>query len=367
MSEQGEQSGVQPQRDQTDESLRLERDKADAGVTEKHNHVELEADEVVRAARERADHVLQTAREDVDRKHLLRSTTAEAITQRERARADLQLGEERSVADDALAHERAARQRFLADFLAVEREATDQHLEGERSQADTVIAARDEILATVSHDLRNLLGGLTLNAKLVIELASPGPGGDATRKQGAAIQRLVARMNRLVNDLLDITSIEAGKLAVVPEEVEVAKILGDLLEAFEPIAAAKHIRLDAQAESRPLVALLDGERILQVLANLVSNALKFTPAGGRVSIQVRTLGSELRFAVHDTGVGIPEDALQAVFERYRQVRADRRGLGLGLYISRCIVEAHGGEMWAESKLGAGSSFYFALPSSHEAP
>jgi signal transduction histidine kinase len=168
-------------------------------------------------------------------------------------------------------------------------------------------------------------------------------------------------MSRLVNDLLDVASIEAGKVALLIEESDVADVLRDTLEAFEPLAAAKGVSLSAEAELPTCVGRFDSGRVLEVLANLVSNALKFTTSGGRVSIRVAREGSDLHFAVADTGTGIPEDALLGVFEKFKQVAKDRRGLGLGLYISKGIVEAHGGRMWGESQLGAGSTFHFAIP------
>lgn len=361
MRERDVDSTGRPKRDQTDESLRVERDKADARVTEKRDAVEEEADEVVRIARRRADEVVQAARDDADRERGAQAADTEASAERERTRADVVLEQERSSADAVLQDERAERKRYLADFLAVEREATDKDLIGERAHADTVIAARDEFLATVSHDLRSLLGGLSLNAEVLLDLAPAGADGDILRRHAAMSQRMVSRMNRLINDLLDVTSIEEGKLALLPEQVEISELLRDTLEAFHPIAAAKRITLGADAEGLPLQARLDGGRILQVLANLVSNAIKFTPAEGRISIRIRAERNELQFSVSDTGIGIPEDALQAVFDRFRQVSKDRRGLGLGLHISKFIVEAHGGRVWAESKLGAGSTFHFTLP------
>jgi len=350
-----------PKRDQTNESLRVERDKADARVAEKRDAVEEEADEVVRIARRRADQVVQTARNDADRERGPQATATEASSELERTRADGVLKQERSSADAVLRHERAERKRYLADFLAVEREATDKGLIGERAHADTVIAARDEFLATVSHDLRSLLGGLSLNTELLLDLAPGGDDGDTIRKLAAMSQRMVSRMNRLINDLLDVTSIEAGMLALLPEQVEISELLRDTLEAFDPIAAAKRVTLGADAAGLPIHARLDGGRILQVLANLVSNAIKFTPAEGQVLIRIRVEKSELQFSVSDTGIGIPEDALQEVFDRFRQVSQDRRGLGLGLHISKFIVEAHGGRLWAESKLASGSTFHFVLP------
>jgi signal transduction histidine kinase len=350
----------QPRRDQTDESLRVEREKSDAAGAQKHETLEAEADEVVQLARERADQVVQDARDEADRERP-QSTAAEGAGQRERSRADLVLRQERSSADALLENDRAERRRYLADFLAVERDATDKDLRGERANADKVIATRDDFLATVSHDLRSLLGGLSLNAELLVKHAPEGQAGDRIRKHAGTSQRLVARMNRLVNDLLDMASIEAGKLALVPTQVEVAHILRDTLEAFEPIAAAKRIRLGAGVEPVLLQTRIDADRILQVLANLVSNALKFTAPEGRVWIAAHSEKGEIHFAVSDTGIGIPQEELQGVFERFHQVSKDRRGLGLGLYISRCIVEVHGGRMWAESTLGAGSTFHVVLP------
>jgi signal transduction histidine kinase len=140
------------------------------------------------------------------------------------------------------------------------------------------------------------------------------------------------------------------------------ELVRESLEAFQPAAAAKRISLEAEALDGGLRATFDHERMLQVLANLLSNALKFTGEGGTVVVRVASAGSELRVAVQDTGVGIAPDQLEPIFERFWQVtRADRRGLGLGLFISRSIVEAHGGRIWAESAVGAGSTFAFTLP------
>jgi signal transduction histidine kinase len=175
-----------------------------------------------------------------------------------------------------------------------------------------------------------------------------------------ARSRLPHRRRRLINDLLDVASIDAGELAVVPELVDVDGILHDTFEAFEPIAAARHIMIDVEPLQLPLRARLDEGRILQVLANLVSNAVKFTPEEGRILIQVHHEHGEIHFIVRDTGVGIPAGDLEDIFERFHQVRMDRRGLGLGLYISKGIVEAQGGRIWAEGEAGAGSTLHFVL-------
>jgi signal transduction histidine kinase len=347
----------QPQRDRTDKSLRSERDKADAGIWEKREEIEEEADEVVRRARERADKILQTARDDADRE----LEAAQASAQLQRTRQDSARGRERATADALLELERDARRRYLDDFFEIEREATDQDLLGERRLADKLIAARDDFLANASHDLRSILGGLAVYSDLLLSCAPEGMAGENIRKCASANWRLVAQMNRLVNDLIDVAAIHAGQLAVVPDQVEVAKLLRETVEAFGQVAAAKGVTLDTELPEVPLHANLDEGRILQVLANLVSNAIKFTPANGKVSIRLRPSANEIHFSISDTGIGISKDELPGVFERFRQVRKDRRGLGIGLHIAKGIVEAHGGRMWAESELAAGSTFHFALP------
>jgi len=348
------------QRDQTDESLRVEREKADALDAQKRDAVDAEADEVVRLARERADQLVESARSELE--VFGPSASLPSSDDAERTRADVVVERERAQADASLGRERDERRRYLADFLAAEREATDQDLLVERAHADTVVEARDEFLATVSHDLRTLLSGLAMSAKLVVEHAPRGPDGDQLRGYATRSERLVARMNRLVSDLLDVASIEAGRLALFPQRVAVARILRETLDAFEPIAAAKRIALVSEAVDESMSAYFDEGRVLQVLANLVGNAIKFTAVEGRVSIEVKMVGVAVEFAVSDTGIGIPPDAQEGVFERFRQVSKDPRGLGLGLHISRSIVEAHGGRMWVESALGRGSTFRFTLPS-----
>ncbi len=351
-----------PQRNKTNESLRLERERSDAEVARKREAAEQEADEVIRVARQVADEVLQTTRDNADRDPGIQSSpqTASDVGAK-RAHADSALEDKRSGEDEALEEQRADRRSYVADFLSAERESTDRDLARERKHADKVVATRDEFLSIVSHDMRSLLAGLALNAAVLEKQAPEGEGGDKIRKHAAASQRLVAHMSRLVSDLLDMTSLEAGELALLPEQVVIGKIVRDTLDAFEPIAAAKDITLEGDTVPLPIQARCDGGRILQALANLVSNAIKFTPAKGRIGIRVRVETDDIHFAVSDTGIGIPEDALVSVFDRFRQVSKDRRGLGLGLHISKKIVEAHGGKMWAESTLGSGSTFYFSLP------
>jgi signal transduction histidine kinase len=229
--------------------------------------------------------------------------------------------------------------------------------------ADEAIASRDDFLAMASHDLRNMLGGIALSAASLMNVRAEDEVRRAIGRDAQRIQRYTARMSRLVGDLLDVVSIEAGHLAVAPQRHEATELLRETQDIFQSVAAAKGISIRAEVNADSLLARYDHERILQVLANLVGNAIKFTPQGGRVDLLVEPVDQEIRFAVSDTGRGIAADQLHAMFERFWQsaTKSDASGLGLGLHISRCIVEAHGGKIWAESRLGEGSTFYFTLP------
>ncbi|MCY1083710.1 sensor histidine kinase [Archangium lansingense] len=350
--------------DRTDQSLRQERERTDEEFSKKQDSIEEHADEVVQKARTHVDSSLKVSRAKTDER-LAQSEAPQQERQSvasERVHEDAALRHERSISDEKLREEREARKRALASLLQLERETTDQHLLTERGRSDEALAARDDFLGMVSHDLRTLLGGIAMRAAMLLRNAADDEVGQRTRKDAASIQHFTARMNRLIGDLLDIVSIEAGKLTVEPRPEDAILLVRETVEAFQPTASAKGISLDSEVARDSLLARFDHDRILQVLANLLSNAIKFTPEGGRISIRVEPVEEEVRFSVTDTGSGIAEDDLRRIFERFSQVLAsDRRGLGLGLYISKCIVEAHGGRIWAESQPKAGSTFFFTLP------
>jgi len=347
-----------PDRDTTDESLRTERTSTDQAMAERRSGIEDDADEVIERAREQADAVLDIARDKAD----LGVTRPSAAVATARAREDQIIEHERAAADEHLYREREAQARTLAALLPLEREKTDRDLLIERARSDDKIAHRDDFLGMASHDLRSLLCGVVLEATA---LSAGASASDEGRRTVAGIKRLrqyVARMNGLIEDLVDVVSIEAGKLAIRPQRGDAAALLAEAVEAFAPTAAERGIRLESQTGEGVLSADFDHARMLQVLANLIANALKFTPRGGAVVIRGERSGDELHLSVSDTGKGIPANMLEAVFQRFWQVgKNDQRGLGLGLYISRCVVDAHGGRIWAESKLGEGSSFHLTIP------
>jgi signal transduction histidine kinase len=232
----------------------------------------------------------------------------------------------------------------------------------ERVDADEITKMRDEFLGMVSHDLRNELGAIALSVAPLIISATNDDSGQKVFRAATNIQRITLRMSRLIGDLLDIASIEAGKFAIVPDQIDVGRLVEELIESFMPIAAAKDICLEGSTLSGPVIARFDRQRILQVLGNLLTNALKFTSPGGRITVQAERTGEQILFAVADTGVGIQTDRLENIFERFSQGSgADRRGVGLGLYIALRIVEAHSGRLWVESEVGRGSTFRFTLP------
>ena len=221
---------------------------------------------------------------------------------------------------------------------------------------------RDAFLGIVSHDLRNPLNVVLGFATLIAQDASEDPRLGQVLSHARRIQRSGGRMNRLIGDLVDVAGIEAGMLAVTRELADPAQVVKEAVDTFQLQASTDRLSLVAEiAQPLPPVAF-DSARILQVLVNLLTNAIKFTPPDGNIVIRVQGAADEVRFSVRDTGCGIPVDQLASVFEPYVQVnKNDRRGVGLGLYISKCIVQGHGGTIWAESNTGQGSTFWFTLP------
>jgi signal transduction histidine kinase len=253
--------------------------------------------------------------------------------------------------------------RARADAVVTEaRENADQASPDSGFTEGVALAYRDDFLGMVSHDLNNLLGGIVLSASTLARQAADTPEGKRVATGSDRILLCAARMKRLLGDLTDVTRLSAGKLAVTLAATDEASMIAETLASFRALAAEKGVEIADELSGPPLVVACDRGRILQVLGNLVGNALKFTPRGGRVTTRVSDWGDEVCFSVRDTGPGIPEPLLEAVFERFWQAgEDDRRGLGLGLYIAKSIVDAHGGRIWAESRLGSGSTFHFTLP------
>lgn len=230
-------------------------------------------------------------------------------------------------------------------------------------RANQAVKAREDLLSSVSHDLANPLNVLSL--RIETGLRSPPVGDDRrrfSRSQLQAMQRSVERMTRLVRDLLDQTSVESGHFQLEQRMVSLSPLIQDVIDSLMPLAVDRSIHLESSWSAGLPKVFADGDRLAQVLSNLVSNALKFTPAGGRVTVEALSDGQQILMRVTDNGKGIAADDLPYLFDQYwKAAETGRLGTGLGLYISKHIVEAHGGRIWAESELGRGARFTVALP------
>ncbi|MFL5381796.1 MAG: GAF domain-containing protein [Longimicrobiaceae bacterium] len=226
--------------------------------------------------------------------------------------------------------------------------------------ARSATRARDEMLGVVSHDLRNPIHTVHMSASFLLDVLPEER--KLERTQAAIIRRAAERANRLIQDLLDISHIESGRLSLDREPHEAASIAREAVEQAEMVAAERGIGL-ACGEMEPGVrVVVDRDRLLQALGNLIGNALKFTPRGGRVTVAARRADDGVRLSVADTGPGIPAAQVPRLFDRYWQANtADRRGVGLGLSIVKGIAEAHGGDVKVETEEGAGTTFTLVFP------
>ncbi len=227
-------------------------------------------------------------------------------------------------------------------------------------ESQQALRAREEVLAIVSHDLRNPLNATTLAASL-LQTSEHLSGED--REQLEIIDLSAKRMRRLIEDLLDVTRLEGGKhLPIEPERVDVEPLLSETHELFKAQAATSSITLQYHPAPDLPPVYADRHRVLQILSNLIGNALKFTPQGGMITFRADPKDGHVLFTVADTGPGIPKENLKDIFNPYWQAkRAERLGAGLGLAITKGIVESHGGQIWVESERGEGTKFYFTLP------
>lgn len=222
---------------------------------------------------------------------------------------------------------------------------------------------REDLLAIVSHDLRSPLQAIALGAQLLRRKDGELAPEDGARAL-ASIERAAARMKHLIADLLDAASIGQGRLAVTPESCGLAELVQEAADLAAPIAASKSLAFHVECPGEPTAVVVDRGRILQVLSNLLDNAMKFTPEGGEVRLEVAEVPDGVLFTVRDTGQGIEREHLPRLFDRYWQAGpSDGRGVGLGLFITKGIVEAHRGRLWVDSAVAQGSAFRFVLPAS----
>ena len=251
----------------------------------------------------------------------------------------------------------------LALAAVVTRRLARQFRDVEAANATAIeaAAAREEVLAIVSHDLRNPLSAITMGASIAQEITTDAP----TRRHLGVIRHAAERMDHMIGELLEATRLDRGKIELRREPVEARDLVEAALELFRERAKERGVTLAGDASGR-----VDGdrERIVEVLSNLIGNALGFTPDGGRITVHVVPAGRVVKLSVADTGPGIAAEQLPHLFDRYWQGarrKKSREGLGLGLYICKRLVEAHGGTIGVDSKLGEGTTFWFTLPAAEE--
>jgi signal transduction histidine kinase len=222
------------------------------------------------------------------------------------------------------------------------------------------LRAQEEMVGVVSHDLRNPVAAIKMLSRALLD--THVRGSIDTEQNLALIAEAADQMDTLIRDLLDVNSLDAGKLRIATEPIEPSALLTEALRTLQPLVREKEIALDVQIEVGLPRVLADTERIQQVLSNLVGNAIKFTPKGGKIVIAARSDDHHVTVSVADSGSGIREEHLPKVFDRYWQsTRTNRQGAGLGLAIAKGIVEGHGGKIWIESRAGEGTIAQFTLP------
>ncbi|MCL5038454.1 MAG: ATP-binding protein [Firmicutes bacterium] len=223
---------------------------------------------------------------------------------------------------------------------------------------------KTEFLSTVTHELRTPLSAVIALTELLLEKI-PGPINQKQQELLTDITESGQQLLRLINDLLDLAKIEAGKMEFYPEKVDIIGQISDVEKRMALLAQKRGLTLTTKLPPGPIWARVDRIKIEQILTNLIGNAIKFTPAGGFIEIELQAVPEGMTIQVRDTGIGIRPEDQELIFEKFRQVDGSatraHRGTGLGLALAKHLVEMHGGRIWVESRPGAGSTFNFFLP------
>jgi signal transduction histidine kinase len=379
-------------RDKTDKSLEDERGKTDEYLEAKSQTVEDETSDTIRLNRLAADkdRASRRADADLDREEQLdgtgRATSGmeDHSLAQERERSDQAQSAERKTEDRARTKERFQKRLIAEALLDNERKETDSDLLDERDQIDffseytakllsdeqcshdltkAALVTRDQYLAIVSHDLKQPLAAISIGARLMRGDLSGNPVDTGRLRDNLGlIERSAASMDRMISALLDVERMAHDKLILKPERVDIRALLQECADLSAPVVSAKSFSMTMHTSPGTIFADADHDRILQVLSNLIGNALKFTPQGGTIELAAGKQEAYAQISVTDNGPGIPREEQGHIFERFSQLKLnDRRGLGLGLYIAKWIVEAHKGRIWVTSEVGKGSTFSFTLP------
>ncbi len=268
-----------------------------------------------------------------------------------------------------IVHDISERKRVEALTEQKQRRADDLRRKTEALAADNLrmqeaSRLQSEFLANMSHELRTPLNAIIGFAALIHD-GSAGPVDDQQREFLGDILTSSRHLLQLINDVLDLAKVESGALQIAPEPVELARVLGEVRDLLRGLAADRRLQLELQVADDLGSVTVDPAKLRQILYNYVSNALKFTPPGGRVTISAALIGDAFRIEVEDTGIGIASDDLRYLFMPFRQLDASAtkryQGTGLGLALTKRLAEAHGGKVGVRSVRGAGSTFWVELP------
>lgn len=369
------------ERVKTDESLEGEREKAAIGTDQKVESDRLDADQAKQQHRDEEDSKRDSDRADSD--PIENHETAERRIRTQRQFEDKAIESERSSVDAAIVRERGATDSLMNDRFSQERKATDKNLMGERTQNDievqqatvllnaeqdahsdtkTALTTREEFLAIVSHDLKNPIGAISSCTEILSEDPTFVNFSEEVKQWIRFVKRNADTSLRLISDILDMERFSEGKLQLQLAPHSINDLIKEAAETYSHVAVENEIELKVNPANVASVVVCDKDRIAQVLSNLIANALKFTPKGGSVLVSADETKSEIKVSVSDTGPGIPEQQKSHIFDRFAQLQnKDRSGLGLGLYISKTLVEAHQGRLWVKSTPGEGSTFSFTIP------
>ncbi len=252
--------------------------------------------------------------------------------------------------------------------ISMENSRLFQEIQEATAKLEIVSEAKSNFVSIVSHDLRTPLTSIKSFSEIMIDELEEGESDPENQKRFLGIiVNETDRLTRLINDLLDLSKIESGKMDWHFELQDFAPVMKHSAATFSGAALGKNIAFDMKVDDENLPQVkIDKDRFMQVIANLLSNAIKFTDEGGRVAVSLEKKETHLLGCVADSGVGIPADQVNLVFERFRQVKTKRNkrkheGTGLGLAIAKEVIEHHGGKIWVESVLGEGSRFFFTIP------
>jgi signal transduction histidine kinase len=261
-----------------------------------------------------------------------------------------------------------------SELIQTQRELSKEHSQlgralaaeqAARAEAERAIRVRDSVLAIVAHDLKNPLGRIATTVSLLAEESLAAADREGMLR---VLQRTTTGMLRLVQDLLDAANIEGGRLSIYRDNLDVVQLLADVCAAYGSTAETRAIRIECDhGRDLPIVSA-DRGRVVQVINNLLDNAIRLTPAGGRIGLRADAVEDAVQIAVSDTGPGIEADEIPHLFDRFWQGQRSRRGSsGLGLAIAKGIIEAHNGKIWVESTPGDGSTFFILLPTNADSP